>query len=50
VTFEIDRNGILNVSALDIDTGVQNQIQITEVSYSGKNLLPARRGKDLVIF
>jgi len=47
VTFQIDRNGILRVSALDIDTGIQNQIQITEVSYSCGNKILARRGKEL---
>lgn len=49
VTFEIDNNGILNVSALDIDTGMQNQVAITGLSYESNNKILARRGKNLVI-
>lgn len=49
VTFTIDRNGVLNVSALDLDTGINNQIQITGVGYaSGKRIL-ARRGQGLTV-
>jgi len=49
VTFEIDSNGILNVSALDIDTGTQNQVQITELGYAGANMPLARRGRELTV-
>ncbi len=49
VTFEIDNNGILNVSALDIDTGMQNQVEITGLSYEGQHKMLARRGKELII-
>lgn len=45
VTFEIDNNGVLNVSALDIDTGMQNQVQITGLCYESNNKTMARRGK-----
>lgn len=47
VSFEIDTNGILNVSALDIDTGIQNQVRITDLDYAGVNKILARRGKAL---
>jgi molecular chaperone DnaK len=49
VTFNIDRNGVLNVSAMDIDTGTQNQVQITEVSYSSGNKPLVRRGTGLIV-
>jgi molecular chaperone DnaK len=49
VTFTIDENGILNVSALDIETGTQKEIQITETGYVDGNKIPARRGRDLII-
>lgn len=49
VTFAIDANGILNVSALDIDTGTQNQVEITEPGYAGGDKILARRGKDLIV-
>jgi len=49
VTFTIDENGILNVSALDIETGTQNEIQITETGYVDGNKILARRGRDLTI-
>lgn len=49
VTFTIDENGILNVSALDIETGTQNEIQITETGYVDVNKILARRGRDLKI-
>lgn len=49
VTFEIDNNGVLNVSALDIDTGMQNQVEITGLSYGSNDRTLARRGKELVI-
>ncbi|PKM75812.1 MAG: molecular chaperone DnaK [Firmicutes bacterium HGW-Firmicutes-15] len=49
VTFEIDRNGIFNVSAIDLDTGRQNQVQITEVSYSSGNQVSSSRGKNLIV-
>ncbi|MGI5920899.1 MAG: Hsp70 family protein [Syntrophomonadaceae bacterium] len=49
VTFSIDRNGVLQVTALDIDTGMENQVQITEVSYSHGNKLLARRGTGLKV-
>lgn len=49
VTFEIDNNGILNVSALDIETGMQNQVEITGLSYESNHKMLARRGKDLII-
>jgi molecular chaperone DnaK len=48
-TFEIDRNGIFNVSALDLDTGRQNQVQITEVSYCSGSKVTAGRGKNLIV-
>ncbi len=49
VTFEIDNNGILNVSALDIETGMQNQVEITGLSYNNNHKMQARRGKELII-
>lgn len=49
VMFAIDNNGILNVSAVDIDTGIQNEIQISGVGYSFNNSVLARRGKNLII-
>jgi len=49
VTFEIDRNGILNVSALDLDTGRENQVQITEVSYCSGSQVSDSRGTNLII-
>jgi len=47
VSFDIDGNGILNVSALDIDTGIQNHVSITDLGYTGVNKILARRGKAL---
>lgn len=49
VTFEIDRNGVLNVSAMDIDSGIRNEIQITEVVYSTRDHGANRRGTSLVV-
>lgn len=49
VTFEIDRNGILNVAAMDIDTGITNEVQITEVVYSTKDHGANRRGTSLTV-
>ncbi|NLW91469.1 MAG: Hsp70 family protein [Syntrophomonadaceae bacterium] len=49
VSFDIDGNGILNVSALDIDTGIQNQVSITDLGYTGVNKILARRGKALTV-
>lgn len=49
VSFDIDGNGILNVSALDIDTGIQNQVSITDLGYAGVNKILARRGKALTV-
>jgi molecular chaperone DnaK len=49
VTFTIDENGILKVSALDIETGTQNEIQITEPGYVDGNKILARRGQELTI-
>jgi molecular chaperone DnaK len=49
VTFEIDRNGVLNVSALDLDTGTNNQIQISGIGYYSVSQVPARRGQNLTV-
>lgn len=46
VTFSIDGNGILHVSALDIDTGRQNEIEINGVGYHSEGQL-FRRGANL---
>ncbi|MDD3269141.1 MAG: Hsp70 family protein [Syntrophomonadaceae bacterium] len=49
VSFEIDKNGILHVSAMDIDTGIQNQVEIDDLAYlSGSHVL-ARRGRNLTV-
>ncbi len=49
VTFNIDANGILNVAAMDIDTGTRNQVEITEPGYAGGDKILARRGKGLTV-
>ncbi|MEN6349055.1 MAG: Hsp70 family protein [Syntrophomonas sp.] len=49
VTFEIDKNGILHVSAMDIDTGIQNQIEINDLGYSSGSQFLARRGRNLIV-
>lgn len=49
VTFAIDRNGVLNVSALDLDTGINNQVEITGVGYASGNRVLARRGQGLTV-
>ncbi|NLU48848.1 MAG: Hsp70 family protein [Syntrophomonadaceae bacterium] len=49
VTFAIDKNGILNVSALDLDTGTTNQVQITGAVYSGNKESLNRRGRGLTV-
>jgi len=49
VTFTIDANGILNVAAMDIDTGTRNQVEITEPGYAGGGKILARRGKGLTV-
>ncbi len=49
VTFAIDRNGILHVSAMDIDTGIQNEIEINGVGYLSKQQQLFRRGKNLKV-
>ncbi len=49
VSFEIDRNGILHVSAIDIDTGIMNEIHISEMGFIPGELFYARRGKGLTV-
>lgn len=49
VTFEIDKNGILHVSAMDIDSGIQNQIQITDMVFAGRCKSMHRRGTSLTV-
>jgi molecular chaperone DnaK len=49
VTFAIDRNGVLNVSALDLDTGTNNHVQITGIGYTSGNRVMARRGQSLTV-
>jgi molecular chaperone DnaK len=49
VTFEIDRNGIFSVSALDMDTGRQNQVEIYELSYCSGNQFSSCRGQNLIV-
>jgi molecular chaperone DnaK len=47
VTFTIDRNGVLNVTALDIETGTQNQVEITEMVYTTDNQIENQKSKSL---
>lgn len=49
VSFEIDRNGILRVSAVDIDSGIMNEIHISEMGFSTEDKFHARRGKSLKV-
>ncbi|MDD2620031.1 MAG: Hsp70 family protein, partial [Syntrophomonadaceae bacterium] len=49
VSFEIDKNGILHVSAMDIDTGIQNQVEINGLEYLSGSQVLARRGKNLIV-
>ena len=51
VTFDIDANGILNVSAVDKSTGKENKITITndKVRAAGKNLIGMMTADVLVI-
>ncbi|HWP98277.1 MAG TPA: Hsp70 family protein [Syntrophomonadaceae bacterium] len=49
VSFEIDRNGILRVSAVDIDSGVMNEIHISEMGFTPGDKFHARRGRNLKI-
>lgn len=49
VTFSIDRNQVLDVSALDIETGQQNQVKITDLSYSRDSRTAHRRGRSLTV-
>ena len=47
VTFTIDRNRVLNVTALDIETGTQNQVEITEMVYTTDNQIENQKSKSL---
>lgn len=47
VSFEIDRNGILKVSAIDIDTGIMNEIHISDLVFGVEDSFYARRGSSL---
>lgn len=49
VTFEIDKNGMLHVSAMDIDTGMQNQVEINDLGYLSGSTVLARRGRNLKV-
>lgn len=49
VSFAIDRNGILHVSAMDIDTGTMNEIHISEMVFLPGGHFYARRGKGLIV-
>ncbi len=49
VTFEIDKNGMLHVSAMDIDTGMQNQVEIDDLGYLSGSQVLARRGRNLKV-
>jgi len=49
VTFAIDRNGVLNVSARDTDTGIANQVEITGLDLCGDGPGLNRRGPALTV-
>lgn len=49
VTFTIDRNGVLEVAARDTETGTENQVQITDVAFSGGHPGENRRGTSLTV-
>ena len=47
VTFDIDANGILNVSAMDKSSGKQNKITITNEAGSVQRHVRLTRGKEV---
>ncbi len=49
VTFKIDKNGILNVSAIDIDTGEYNEIVISGKDWLIESQTEDKRGRGLKI-
>jgi molecular chaperone DnaK len=49
VSFEIDRNGVLKVLALDIDTGRHNEVQITDAFYPALKNEPDQRIADIKV-